>query len=109
MGDAGGKIYVGGAISGLAYYQANPTKLAPGDVSSYMDLSNAQITLQKTDGWLQFYVQAGNYSFPTVGTPYTKSSLATPGSFGAYRRPISSCRAKATGPTGRSKAASCRP
>jgi Putative beta-barrel porin-2, OmpL-like. bbp2 len=82
LGDAGGKIYVGGAITGLAYYQANPTKAAPGDVSSYMDLTNAQITLQKTDGWLQFYVQAGDYSFPTIGTPYTKSSSATPGSFG---------------------------
>ncbi len=33
-------------------------------------------------GWLQFYVQAGNYSFPTVGTPYTKSSANTPATFG---------------------------
>ena len=82
LGDAGGKIYIGGAVSGLAYYQANPTKLAPGDVSSYMDLTNAQVTIQKTDGWLQFYVQAGEYSFPTIGTPYTKSSSATPSSFG---------------------------
>jgi hypothetical protein len=82
LGDPLGKVYIGGAVSGMAYYQTNPTKGAPGDVSSYMDLTNAQVTLQKTDGWLQYYVQAGEYSFPTVGVPYTKSSLATPASFG---------------------------
>ncbi|HWY63468.1 MAG TPA: outer membrane beta-barrel protein [Rhizomicrobium sp.] len=77
-----GKVYIGGAVSGIAYYQSNPTKGAPGDVTSYMDLANAQVTLQKTDGWFQYYVQAGEYSFPTIGTPYFKSSLATPSSFG---------------------------
>jgi hypothetical protein len=77
-----GKIYVGGAVSGMAYFQSNPTKLTPGDVSSYMDLTNAQVTVQKTDGWLQFYVQAGEYSFPTVGVTYAKSSLVPPATFG---------------------------
>jgi hypothetical protein len=77
-----GKIYVGGALTGMAYYQTNPTKATLGDVASYLDLTNAQITLQKTDGVLQFYVQAGEYSFPTVGTPYLKSSVATTASFG---------------------------
>jgi hypothetical protein len=66
LGDAGGKIYIGGAVSGLGYYQSNPTRGAPGDASSYLDLSNAQVTIQKTDGWLQFYVQAGEYSLPTL-------------------------------------------
>jgi hypothetical protein len=82
LGDAGGKIYVGGALTGLAYYQSNPTRGAPGDASSYLDLDNAQVEIQKTDGWLQFYVQAGDYSLPTLGAPYTKSSVATPGNFG---------------------------
>ncbi len=81
LGDFG-KVFVGGAVTGMTYYQSNPTKAAPGDFASYMDLTNAQITVQKTDGWLQFYVQAGNYSFPTVGAPYTKSSINTPASFG---------------------------
>ena len=81
-GEILGKVYIGGDVSGMAYYQSNPTKAAPGDVSSYMDLTNAQVTLQKTDGWFQYYIQAGEYSFPTIGVPYTKSSLATPSSFG---------------------------
>jgi hypothetical protein len=74
LGDAGGKIYVGGALTGLAYYQTSPTRGGPGDATSYMDLSNAQVEIQKTDGWLQFYVQAGDYSVPTLGAPYTKAS-----------------------------------
>jgi hypothetical protein len=83
LGDAGGKVYIGGAVSALAYYQGNPTHLATGDAASYIDLSNAQVTVQKTDGWLQFYIQAGQYSFPILGTPYTKSSIASASSFGA--------------------------
>ena len=82
LGDPLGKIYIGGAVTGMAYYQSSPTKASPGDAASYMDLTNAQVTLQKTDGWLQFYVQAGDYSFPTLGSAYIKSSLATPASFG---------------------------
>jgi hypothetical protein len=79
LGDAGGKIYIGGAVTGLAYYESDPI---PGDHSSLMDLSNAQVEIQKTDGWLQFYVQAGDYSLPSLAFPYVKSSAATPGNFG---------------------------
>lgn len=82
FGDAAGKVYVTGAVTGFAYGQSNATGLAPGDASSYMDISNAQVFLQKTDGWLQFYAQFGAYSFPTVGVPYTKASTTTTGSFG---------------------------
>jgi hypothetical protein len=82
FGDAGGKVYIGGALTGMTYYQSNPTKLVPGDASSYMDLTNAQVFIQKTDGWLQFYVQGGNYSFPVIGAPYLKSSVTTPATFG---------------------------
>jgi hypothetical protein len=74
-----GEIHVG---RGIAYYESNTTRGAPGDASSYMDLTNAQVTLQKTDGWLQYYVQAGDYSFPTLGSAYVKSSLNTPNTFG---------------------------
>jgi hypothetical protein len=82
LGDAGGKVYVGGAVTGLGYVQSNATHGAPGDADSYIDLSNGQVFIQKTDGWLQFYVQAGEYSFPTVGVPYTRSSTATTANFG---------------------------
>lgn len=82
LGDAGGKVYVTGAVSGLAYYESSPNHTVPGDTSSYLDISNGQVFIQKTDGWLQFYVQAGAYSFPTVGVPYTKASTTTQGSLG---------------------------
>jgi hypothetical protein len=82
LGSAGGKLYVGGAVSGLAYGQSNPTFAAPGDADSLIDLSNAQIFVQKTDGWLQFYAQFGEYSLPTVGVPYARSSVATTANFG---------------------------
>ena len=81
LGDAGGKVYIGGAVTGLAYWQSNPTFAALGDDDSLIDLSNGQVFIQKTDGWLQFYAQIGAYSFPTVGTAYTKATTATPGSF----------------------------
>jgi hypothetical protein len=68
-----GDIFVTGALSGLAQYQSNATHLASGDGSSTADLSNAWVAIQKSDGLVQFYVQAGLYSFPTVGSPYEKS------------------------------------
>jgi hypothetical protein len=82
LGDAGGKVYVGGAVTGLAYWQSNPTFGALGDNASLIDLDNGQVFIQKTDGWLQFYAQIGGYSLPTVGVPYTKTSAATPNNFG---------------------------
>ena len=71
--DAGplGKIYVGGDVSGLGFWQDNHV---PGDQSWRADVSNGQIFIQKTDGWLQFYVQAGAYSLPALGTPYLNAS-----------------------------------
>lgn len=81
-GELLGKVYIGGAVTGMTYFQSSPTRSTPGDVPSYMDLTNAQITLQKTDGWFQYYIEAGNYSFPTLGSSYLKSSQATPSSYG---------------------------
>ncbi|HEY2034923.1 MAG TPA: outer membrane beta-barrel protein [Rhizomicrobium sp.] len=69
-----GNITVGGQLSGLAFYQNNATHLYPGDSSTYLDLDNAMVSVAKTDGFFQFYVQAGLYAFPTVGIPYDKSS-----------------------------------
>ena len=82
LGPAAGKVYVTGAVSGLAFYQDNAAHAAPGDVSSLMDLDNGQVFIQKTDGWFQFFVQVGEYSLPSLGTPYVKASTITPGTFG---------------------------
>jgi len=62
-----GKWYVDGALTGLVYGQDSRVK---GDQSSGADLSNGSIFLQKVDGWWQFFVQAGAYSLPVIGTAY---------------------------------------
>jgi hypothetical protein len=65
-----GKIYITGALTGLAFVQDHPM---PGDHNSVLDLSNGQVFIQKTDGWLQFFVQAGDYALPSLGTEYLQS------------------------------------
>lgn len=81
--DAGlGPIYVSGQATGLAFLQSNPQHEFPGDSDHTLDLTNAQVELQKTDGLIQFYVQAGLYSFPAVGAPYEKASDNTSDTFG---------------------------
>lgn len=67
---AGNKIYVTGQLTGMGLWQDNSI---PGDKSSRVDLSNAQVEVQKADGLFQFYVQAGAYSLPSLGTPYFRS------------------------------------
>jgi hypothetical protein len=66
-----GTWYVTGAVSGLALSQDNHV---PGDRSTRTDLSNGQVFIQKTSGQLQFFVQAGSYSIPALGTPYLSAS-----------------------------------
>jgi hypothetical protein len=66
-----GKVYFSGQLTGLGLYQDNP---APGDKGGRGDLSNGQIEVQKTDGLFQFYVQAGAYALPSLGTAYIKGT-----------------------------------
>lgn len=67
--DAGplGKISATGILSGMGMWQSNH---APGDEPTQAALSNGQVFLQKTDGWLQFYLQAGAYNIPDLGVPF---------------------------------------
>lgn len=67
--DAGpfGKLAVNGIVDGLGTWTGNHV---PGDNSTQAALSNGQIFIQKTDGWFQFYVQAGAYNIPALGTPF---------------------------------------
>ena len=62
-----GKIAVNGIVSGFAMGQDNSV---PGDKSTNATLSNGQVWIQKTDGWFQFYMQAGAYTMPALATPY---------------------------------------
>ncbi|MCE4225643.1 porin [Methylobacterium sp. C25] len=78
-----GDIYVGGAVTGVAYNFSPPFN--PGsatfplpfntgrDEQNRVDFTNLMATIQKPDGPFQFYVQAGLYSFPLLGFPLYSS------------------------------------
>jgi hypothetical protein len=79
-----GKINVDGVVSGLGFWQSVPAVDANGKVNhdSYGDLSNGQIIINKSDGIIQFYFQAGAYSIPVVGEPYYKFNKYDSNTFG---------------------------
>jgi len=79
--DAGpfGKIDVNGFLSGMGLVQNNHI---PGDKSSQAALSNGQVFIQKTDGWFQFYLQAGIYNIPALGTPFLASDKTVTNLYG---------------------------
>jgi hypothetical protein len=85
--DAGplGNIYVSGVASGFADWQSNSFSASPfySDRDFRYDLSNGQIIVQKTDGLVQFYVQAGEYDILSVGLPTYSSSFMTSNTFSA--------------------------
>lgn len=66
--DAGpfGKLDLTGMVSGIGVAQGNPV---PGDANTRAGLSNGQVFIQRTEGWWQFYLQAGAYTIPALGTP----------------------------------------
>lgn len=76
--DAGpfGKISVNGILSGYGFVQSNHV---PGDDTKQADLGNGQVFIQKTDGWFQFYLQAGAYNIPDLGLPFvtTKNTISS--------------------------------
>ena len=69
-----GDIHVGGVLSGLGFVQ--DSRFATDDAGR-IDLSNGQLFVQKNSGLLQFYVQAGAYSIPALGTSYVTASDTT--------------------------------
>src|ERR1035437_8509968 len=79
--DAGpfGKLAVNGFLSGMGLWQSNHI---PGDDSTHAALSNGQGFIQKTDGWFQFYVQAGAYNLPALGTPFLATAKAVSNLYG---------------------------
>lgn len=81
MFDAGpfGHIAVNGFLSGMGLVQNNHN---PGDAERQADLTNGQVFIQKTDGWLQFYVQAGAYNIPDLGLPFTNTNYTVTNLFG---------------------------
>jgi len=79
--DAGlfGKLAVNGILSGTGMWQGNHV---PGDEPTQAALSNGQIFIQKTDGWFQFYLQAGAYTIPDLATPFMATDQTMTNFFG---------------------------
>lgn len=79
--DAGpfGKISVNGILDGLGVWSGN---YVPGDHATQASLGNGQVFIQKTDGWFQFYLQAGAYNIPALGTPFLQTDKTISDLFG---------------------------
>jgi hypothetical protein len=90
-----GKQYITAQFTGLGFWQSNavppvlgvnPPTLPhgfQGNTTTEADVSNAMAEVQKTDGLVQYYVQAGAYTFPTVGSAYIDAADANSAYFGA--------------------------
>jgi len=76
-----GKIEITGILSGIGLFGNNP--VFHGD-EGHVDVSNAQIFIQKTSGVFQFYLQGGAYNVPVVGVPFAKTGPSTTGLFGPF-------------------------
>ncbi len=66
-----GNIAVNGFVSGMGLVQNNHV---PGDDTKQAALSNGQVFIQKTDGWFQFFVEAGAYNIPDIGVPFLSTA-----------------------------------
>ena len=74
-----GTLYVTGIASGIGQWQ---NTITPGDHEWLADVSNAQIMIQKTDGFIQYYLQLGGYSIPDIGIPYIPANTIIKEFFG---------------------------
>jgi hypothetical protein len=79
FGEPLGTIYLTGAVTGLGLFQSDPVSF---DHNNHFDLSNGQISIQKTEGLFQFFAQAAAYSLPALGTPYLHVGRTTGNTFG---------------------------
>jgi hypothetical protein len=76
-----GKIEVTGILSGLMSTESNAF---PGDSATHWDVSNAQIFIQKTTGWWQFYLQGGAYNLPALGAPMLTTGQTVENIYGPF-------------------------
>ena len=80
--DAGpfGKLNVNGILSGFGSWQNHPDS---SDKVARADVSNGQIFIQKTSGLVQYFLQAGAYDLPALGTPFLSTRNTISDFFGA--------------------------
>ena len=55
-----------------------------GDSSTHWDVSNAQVFVQKTTGWWQFYLQGGAYNLPAIGVPFLSTADTIKNIYGPF-------------------------
>jgi putative OmpL-like beta-barrel porin-2 len=79
--DAGplGKLSVNGIVTGYSVFQNNSVT---GDDSAQATLSNGQIFIQRAEGKVQYYIQAGVYTMPTLGVPFVNAENTVNNFFG---------------------------
>jgi hypothetical protein len=77
-----GKIEVTGILSGIGDAAGN--RVNTHDSLAHADISNAQIFVQKTTGWFQFFLQAGAYNVPTLGLPFVQDGFTISNLYGAF-------------------------
>ncbi len=79
--DAGplGKLSVNGIITGFSQFQSNHV---PGDESAQATLSNGQIFIQKADGKVQYFIQAGVYTMQALSVPFASAQTTMTNFYG---------------------------
>ncbi len=79
--DAGplGNVYGTGVVSAFGQSQSHAV---PGDHASQLDVSNAQIFLNKPEGVWQYFLQFGSYSVPDLGVAYLRASKTVQATYG---------------------------
>ncbi len=76
-----GKLAVTGILSGIAWTEGDHIT---GDPATHYDISNAQLFVQKTSGWWQFYLQGGAYNLPAIGVPFLSTSDTIKNIYGPF-------------------------
>jgi hypothetical protein len=77
----GGKLAVTGILTGIGWTEGNHVA---GDNATHYDISNAQLFVQKTSGWWQFYLQGGAYNLPAIGVPFLSTSDTIKNIYGPF-------------------------
>ena len=77
----GGSLKVTGILSGMMLTEGNHIS---GDSSTHWDVSNAQVFVQKTTGWWQFYLQGGAYNLPAIGVPFLSTADTVKNIYGPF-------------------------
>jgi hypothetical protein len=68
-----GKYALNGAATGIGLFQNNAV---PGNNPQEGAFTSAFIFFQKTSGWFQFYVQAGAYDTPSLGSAFVSNGTS---------------------------------